>query len=100
MSSTLTGVSRSSREILYGGYKTRRMARPPSQKPLRRLDVPLSDAVAARLFELQKSVRGKGITWPAPRTLISALIMAEARRGAELEQDLLIPFRLDHPDAD
>jgi hypothetical protein len=76
------------------------MARPPSDKPLSRLDYPLTPRVAKRLFDLQESMRKKGHGRQSPRTIVSALIMAEARRGDELYQDLLVPFRLNNPDVD
>jgi hypothetical protein len=56
--------------------------------------------VARRLAELQASVRAAGHAWPNQRTLVSALILDEKLRGAELEQKLLVPFRLTHPDAE
>lgn len=56
--------------------------------------------VRQRLKELQASVRAVGHSWPSQRTLISALILDEQRRGEELERDLLVPFRLGHPDAE
>ena len=57
--------------------------------------------VAQRLRDLQDSVRYEaGHAAPSQRTLISALIMAETRRGEDLERELLVPFRLSHPDAE
>jgi hypothetical protein len=57
--------------------------------------------VAARLRELQDSVRYEaGHAVPSQRTLVSALILAETHRGEELERDLLVPFRLAHPEAE
>jgi len=56
--------------------------------------------VAERLDELQRSVRDAGHARPSQRTLVSALIMAESRRGRQLELRLLAPFRIGHPDAD
>jgi hypothetical protein len=57
--------------------------------------------VAARLRELQESIRFEaGHSAPSQRTLVSALILAETRRGEDLERELLVPFRLSHPDAD
>jgi hypothetical protein len=60
----------------------------------------MSRDVAERLTELQASVRGVGHAWPSQRTLVSALILDEQRRGDDLERDLLVPFRVAHPDAD
>lgn len=61
----------------------------------------MSEAVAARLAELRASVKDQaGHSVPVPRTLVSALIMAETRRGEDLERELLVPFRLSHPDAE
>jgi hypothetical protein len=76
------------------------MARPPSDKPLARLDFPMSEDVAQHLVELQSSVRATGHARPTPKTLVSALILAEKRRGEDLEAELLVPFRLTHPEAD
>jgi hypothetical protein len=57
--------------------------------------------VAAHLRKLQQSVRfDAGHSEPSQRTLVSALILHEQRTGEELERDLLVPFRLAHPDAD
>jgi len=64
------------------------MPRPPSDKPLSRLDVPLSPQVAKRLFELQESMRKTGHGRQPPRTVVSALIMAETRRGDDLYEAL------------
>lgn len=72
----------------------------PPERKSKRVDFEMSAKTAARFTELQDSVRGKGHSRPTPRTLISALIMAEARRGGELETDLLMPFRVDQADAD
>ncbi len=77
----------------------RRGRKPKSDTP--NLSFPMFADVAAHLRELQDSVRfeaGHGI--PSQRTLVSALILAEKRRGEDLERDLLVPFRLAHPDAD
>jgi hypothetical protein len=60
----------------------------------------MSAKTARRLADLQGSVRAIGHSEPKPRTLISALIMAETRRGAELETDLLMPFRVGQADAE
>lgn len=80
--------------------KPKRRGRPPnSDKP--RLGFEMFADVAARLRELQDSIRYEaGHAAPSQRTLVSALIMAEERRGEELERDLLVPFRLAHPDAE
>lgn len=86
------------------------MARTDPEPPKRRGRKPSSDTpalgftmsrdVAERLSALQGSVRAVGHAWPSQRTLVSALILDEKRRGAELEQGLLVPFRLAHPDAE
>jgi hypothetical protein len=60
----------------------------------------MSDETTKRLIALQKSVRAIGHSEPSSRTLVSALIHAETRRGKELEDDLLVPFRNANPDAD
>jgi hypothetical protein len=60
----------------------------------------MSDETTERLVELQKSVRAIGHAAPSSRTLVSALIQAETRRGKDLEDDLLVPFRNANPDAD
>jgi hypothetical protein len=60
----------------------------------------MSEATAARFYELQDSVREVGHARPTPKTLVSALIMNEGRRGDALERDLLVPFRKDQPDAE
>jgi hypothetical protein len=65
-----------------------------------RLDFRMSVGTTRRLAELQGSVRKVGHSKPSPRTLVSALIMAEARRGEDLEQELLMPFRTANPDAE
>jgi hypothetical protein len=56
--------------------------------------------VAQRLEELQRSVRAAGHAWPSQRTLVSALILDETRRGRQLELKLLAPFRVEHTEAD
>jgi len=77
----------------------RRGRKPKSDTPS--LGFPMFPDVAARLRELQDSVRYEaGHAAPSQRTLVSALILSETRRGEELERDLLVPFRLAHPDAD
>jgi hypothetical protein len=60
----------------------------------------MSDATAKRLTELQESVRKLGHSRPSPRTLVSALILNEKRRGEDLERNLLMPFRKANSDAD
>jgi hypothetical protein len=60
------------------------MARPPSDKPLSRLDFPLDPKVGKRLFELRESMGKEGHGRQTPRTIVSALIMAETRRGNDL----------------
>jgi hypothetical protein len=82
----------------------------PLEPPKKRGRRPVSDTpalgfemytdVAARLEELQRSVRQAGHAWPSQRTLVSALIMDESRRGRQLELKLLAPFRINHPDAE
>ena len=69
-------------------------------RTITRLDFEMSAAVATRLADIQDSVRAVGHARPTPRTLISALILAESRRGADLEAELLMPFRKVEPDAD
>lgn len=79
------------------------MAPPRTAKPkvTTRLDFTMSDETAARLAKLQDSIRrSAGHGRPTPKTLVSALIMAEERRGKALEDDLLVPFRLSQPYAD
>jgi hypothetical protein len=56
--------------------------------------------VATRLEELQRSVRADGHGWPSQRTLVSALILSEERRGRQLELDVLAPFRIAHTDTE
>jgi hypothetical protein len=73
---------------------------PPKPKVTKRLDFELSAATAKRLAELQKSVRDLGHSRPVPKTIVSALIMAEQRRGEQLEQELLMPLRRDQADAE
>jgi len=71
------------------------------KRPVTRLDFQMSEVVAKRLAELQDSVRNvAGHSRPTPRTLVSALIMAEQRQSKQLEDELLVPFRLSHPDAE
>jgi hypothetical protein len=65
-----------------------------------RLDFTMSQSTAHRLAELQDSVHKLGHSRPTPRTLVSALIEAETRRGEKLEQELLMPFRRADPSAD
>jgi hypothetical protein len=66
-----------------------------------RIDIKaLSLATAKQYAELRQSVRDAGHSEPSPRTLISALIDAEKRRGKQLEDGLLVPFRKANPDAD
>lgn len=65
-----------------------------------RFDIRMSPETAKRFAELRDSVRGVGHSKPTPKTLISALIHAEKRRGKQLEDELLVPFRIENPDAD
>lgn len=65
-----------------------------------RLDFHMSAATAKRLAELQDSVRDAGHARPSPRTLVSALILNESRRGDDLEEGLLVPFRRANSDAE
>lgn len=79
--------------------KPRRGRKAKSDTP--RLGFPMFADVAQRLRELQDSVRDEaGHAAPSQRTLVSALIMAEQRRGEDLERELLVPFRLSHPEAE
>jgi hypothetical protein len=41
-----------------------------------------------------------GHSRPTPKTLVEALLDAEKRRGKALEDELLVPFRKAHGDAD
>jgi hypothetical protein len=66
----------------------------------KRLDFRMSPSAASRLNELLDSVRKIGHARPTPKTLVEALIEAEERRGKQLEDELLVPFRLAHRDAD
>jgi hypothetical protein len=75
------------------------MPRPPSKKPLARLDVPLSPRVAKRLLELQESMVKLGHGRQSPRTVVSALIMAETKRGDDL-YEALKTFRAKNPEHD
>ena len=72
----------------------------PKKHLVTRLDFQMSDEVARRLAALQDSIRKVGHSRPTPRTLISALIMNESRRGKQLEDELLVPHRLGNEDAD
>ena len=65
-----------------------------------RLDFKMSASTTKRLADLQDSVRRVGHSRPSPRTLVSALILAEIRRGKQLEDELLVPFRKANKDAD
>lgn len=77
----------------------RRGRKPNSDTP--KLGFEMLADVAAHLRDLQDSVRYEaGHAAPSQRTLVSALILNETRRGEELERDLLVPFRLAHPEAD
>jgi len=78
--------------------RRRRGRKPKSDTP--NLGFPMFADVAKRLRDLQESVRYEaGHPEPNQQTLVSALIMAETRRGEDLERELLVPFRLAHPDA-
>jgi hypothetical protein len=72
----------------------------PAERKSNRVDLELSAETADRLTDLQDSVRKVGHSKPTPRTLLSALIMAEERRGEALETELLMPFRVDQTDAE
>jgi len=76
----------------------KRGRKPSSETPA--LGFEMFADVAARLEDLQRSVRAAGHPWPSQRTVVSALILAEKRRGRQLELKLLAPFRIDHPEAD
>lgn len=77
----------------------RRGRKPKSETP--NLSFEMFADVAKRLRELQDSVRFEsGHRAPNQRTLVSALILAETRRGDQLEHELLVPFRLNHPEAE
>lgn len=65
-----------------------------------RIDVTMSAATTKAYNELRQSVRDVGHSLPSPKTLVSALIDAEKRRGKELEDELLVPFRKANVDAD
>jgi hypothetical protein len=60
----------------------------------------LSAATAKQYSEMRQSIRDAGHSAPTPKTLISALIDAEKRRGKQLEDELLVPFRKANADAD
>jgi hypothetical protein len=60
----------------------------------------ISAETARRLFELQQSVRDAGHAKPSQRTLISALVQRVQERGEDLEREVLVPFRLAHPEED
>jgi hypothetical protein len=81
----------------FGMYRDDRMTQHEKEG---RLDFRMSAATTKRLAELQDSVRKFGHSRPSPRTLVSALIHAEQRRGKQLEEELLVPFRRANADAD
>lgn len=60
----------------------------------------LSPKTAKQYAEMRQSIRDIGHSAPTQKTLISALIDAEKRRGKKLEDELLVPFRLANEDAD
>ena len=72
----------------------------PKTKLTTRLDFTMSDKTAKHLAALQRSIRDYGHAQPTARTLVSALIQNEARRGKQLEDELLVPFRLENDDAE
>jgi hypothetical protein len=72
----------------------------PPRRKSNRIDITMSPKTAKHFADLQKSVRRVGHSEPTPRTLVSALIMAETRRGKALEEGLLVPFRNDQADAE
>jgi len=76
----------------------RRGRKPQSDTP--KLGFEMYADVAERLRELQDSVQEAGHGYPSQQALVSALILAEDRRGEELELDLLVPFRRDHPQSE
>jgi hypothetical protein len=82
------------------GTKAPRSPGPGRPRTSNRIDFEMSPATRKRLEELQNSVRAVGHSRPSTRTLVSALIMNEPRRGEDLETELLVPFRNDHQDAD
>jgi hypothetical protein len=53
-----------------------------------------------RLKELQASIRQAGRGLPSQGLIVAALIDHEGRRGAELDDELLVPYRKAHPDVD
>jgi hypothetical protein len=53
-----------------------------------------------RLKELQASIRGAGRALPSQGLIVAALIAAEERRGADLDDRLLVPFRQSRPDVE
>lgn len=53
-----------------------------------------------RLAALQQAVRDKGHAPPSKALLLSALLFAAPDGGDELEADVLVPYRLAHPEED
>jgi hypothetical protein len=65
-----------------------------------RIDVTMSPSTTKQYNEMRQSIRDVGHSMPTPKTLISALVDAEKRRGKQLEDELLVPFRQANSDAD
>jgi hypothetical protein len=53
----------------------------------------MSKATAERLRELQASVKDADYEEPSQRVLVSCLILWIEKRGEDLEQNVLRPFR-------
>jgi hypothetical protein len=77
---------------------------PESPEPPRRQEslgpYQVPPATMVRLAALQQAIRDAGHGAPSKGLLIAALIYAASRAGEELESEILVPFRRDHPTED
>lgn len=64
------------------------------------LSFEMTPDVAARLLALRDLVRAEGHVRPSQKRLVEALIWGARQDGEHLEDEVLAPFRLDHPAVD
>jgi hypothetical protein len=59
------------------------------------------DPQYAELFaQLRDLIRGAGHARPSQKTLVQALIHHAPRNGSELELEVLVPYRIEHTEAE
>lgn len=69
-------------------------------EPNAQLSFRMDDPIAALLEELRAAVRQAGHAKPSQKKFVQALIHGAPRDGAQLEAEVMVPYRKAFPDVD